>query len=86
MRTEVICYAKKELRAGTILTGPGGFECYGLIEARNRSAPGLPICLSSGARLVRTVQKDDRIEFRDAEDDSLSRQALHAYREALAVM
>ena len=48
MRTEVIGYAKKELQAGTILTGPGGFECYGLIEVRDRGTPGLPICLSSG--------------------------------------
>ena len=86
MRTEVICYAKKELQAGTVLTGPGGFECYGLIEVRDRSTPGLPICLSSGGRLNKNIQKDDRIEFCDVEENSLSPQALHAYRDALAVM
>lgn len=85
MRTEVICYAKQELRAGTILTGPGGFECYGLIEERDRSTPGLPICLSSGAKLNRAIQKDSRIEFRDVDEGLLPRQALKAYREALAV-
>lgn len=85
MRTEVICYAKQELRAGTTLTGPGGFECYGLIEERGQDTPGLPICLSSGAKLNRNIAKDHRIEFGDVEAASLQQHALSAYREALAV-
>jgi predicted homoserine dehydrogenase-like protein len=85
-RTEVVSYAKQDLPMGTTLTGPGGPECYGLIEMCDRNSPGLPICLSSGARLKRDILKDSRIEFSAVEERSLPAQALSAYKgETIAV-
>ena len=61
---QVVCRAKFDLPAGTILDGPGGFTCYGQID--NYVAPpigkrGLPIALSAGASLRRSIARDDRI-------------------------
>lgn len=61
--TNVYAYAKKDLRAGEVLDGIGGYAAYGLIEncADSREHPGLPICLSENVILNRDIIKDHKI-------------------------
>jgi predicted homoserine dehydrogenase-like protein len=81
--TDVVCYAKQPLNAGDRIDGPGGFCCYGLIENRGEaSVPGLPICLSHGARLNRPVARDERIAWGDVDEATIAPAALAAYRRA----
>jgi predicted homoserine dehydrogenase-like protein len=70
-RTNVFTYAKKDLRAGDILDGLGGYACYGLIEnvADGKSNEGVPICLANGITLKRDIAKDERIGLADVEYD-----------------
>jgi predicted homoserine dehydrogenase-like protein len=60
---EVVTCAKRDLRAGEVLDGIGGFTCYGMIEnARtSRSEDLLPIGLSEGCRLLADVPRDAAI-------------------------
>jgi len=66
---EVVAYAKRDLKAGEILDGVGGFMAYGVIDnvaaasARNL----LPMGISEGCRLLRDVPKDDALSYSDAE-------------------
>ena len=64
---EVVTVAKRDLRAGEILDGIGGFCSYGLIDNANtaRQMECLPIGLSEGAVLQRDVAKDRVIGFND---------------------
>lgn len=63
LRTNVVAYAKRDLRAGEELDGIGGYTCYGLIEnkADDPANPGLPVCLADGVPLLRDVACDERI-------------------------
>jgi len=86
MRTEVIAYAKRPLRAGDTLDGAGGFAAYGLIENRaDGSATGLPILLSSGVRLRRHVAADARITWDDVEASTVAAATMRAWQRACAV-
>jgi len=86
MRANVFCYAKRDLRAGEVLDGMGGYLTYGLIETID-SGPdveeGLPQLISSGARLIRDIRKDERIALKDC-DPGPCEQAFGLYREACA--
>lgn len=66
---EVVTVAKRDLRAGELLDGVGGFCSYGLIDnataARAQSA--LPIGLSEGCVLRRNISKDQVLCFADVE-------------------
>ncbi|REL24186.1 NAD(P)-dependent oxidoreductase [Rhodohalobacter sp. SW132] len=66
---EVITQAKKDLKAGEMLDGLGGFTCYGSIEnsktARNENL--LPMGLSQDCRLVNDVSKDEVIRIKDVQ-------------------
>jgi predicted homoserine dehydrogenase-like protein len=64
---DVITVAKRNLEAGEILDGIGGFTCYGMIENSNgcRDENLLPMGLSEGCRLVRNVPKDQSIRYSD---------------------
>jgi predicted homoserine dehydrogenase-like protein len=66
---DVVAVAKRQLRAGEILDGMGGFAAYGLIETavvvqRERL---LPMGLSEGCRLVRDLLIDQSITYDDIE-------------------
>lgn len=66
---EVLTVAKRDLSAGEVLDGIGGFASYGLIEnsdvaQRERS---LPMGLSEGCRLKYAVGKDQAITYGDVE-------------------
>jgi predicted homoserine dehydrogenase-like protein len=58
---DVITTAKKDLVAGEVLDGIGGYATYGLCEnydtARNEDL--LPLGLAEGCTLKRNIQKDD---------------------------
>jgi predicted homoserine dehydrogenase-like protein len=66
-RTNVIAYAKRDLRQGESLDGIGGYACYGLIEncAEHDPEPGLPICLAENVTLTRNIPQDERISLHD---------------------
>jgi predicted homoserine dehydrogenase-like protein len=70
-QTNVFTYAKRDLRAGEVLDGLGGYACYGLIEnCDSVAAPGLPICLADNVTLRRDVRKDERIALADVTYDA----------------
>lgn len=66
---DVVCVAKRQLPAGTRLDGIGGFDLYGLVEEAAVASRGglLPIGLSDGAVLRRTVRIDERIGIADVD-------------------
>ena len=66
---EVVTVAKRDLRAGECLDGVGGFCAYGLIDNAGaaRAAAALPIGLSEGCVLRRSIAKDDVVSFDDVE-------------------
>lgn len=71
-KTNVYCYAKRNLKAGEKLDGIGGYTCYGLIEnyADNIENPGYPICLAEDVILKRDVLKDRKIFMEDLDVDT----------------
>jgi predicted homoserine dehydrogenase-like protein len=66
---DVITMAKKEMRAGEVLDGIGGFTCYGTIENTPvaRAQNLLPMGLSEGCRLKRDVARDHALTFDDVD-------------------
>ena len=68
-KVEVVTTAKKDLKAGDILDGLGGFAYYG--ECENRPVVLeenlLPVGLAEGKRLVRGVLKDEVITWADVD-------------------
>jgi predicted homoserine dehydrogenase-like protein len=66
---EVVSVAKRDLKAGEVLDGIGGFCTYGLIEntATARALDALPIGLSEGCVLRHDVTKDNVVSFGDIE-------------------
>jgi predicted homoserine dehydrogenase-like protein len=64
---EVITLAKKDLAAGEILDGVGGFAAYGVLENRAvvRKENLLPMGLSGGCTMKRPIGKDRPITFAD---------------------
>lgn len=68
-KCEVIAFAKKELLAGEVLDGIGGFTCYGLIENYEvcRKDELLPIGLSGGCKMKRRVPADTPIQLADVD-------------------
>jgi predicted homoserine dehydrogenase-like protein len=71
--TNVIAYARQDLKSGTKLDGIGGYYCYGLIENTAKETtvpPGLPICLSENVIVRREVSKNERIALSDVIYDS----------------
>lgn len=66
---DVIAVAKRDLKAGEVLDGIGGFTCYGMIENADVSKVEnfLPMGLSEGCRLHRDIQKDEAVTYTDVE-------------------
>lgn len=64
---DVITVAKKDLQAGEIIDCLGGFCAYGLLENADvsRKENLLPIGLSQGCVLKRTIKKDQVIKYSD---------------------
>ena len=66
---DVITIAKRDLKAGEILDGIGGFTCYGMIENSEvcQAENLLPMGLSEGCRLKQDIRKDQGIVYDDVE-------------------
>jgi predicted homoserine dehydrogenase-like protein len=66
---EVVAVAKRNLDAGEILDGLGGFCCYGVLENTPVSRNGnlLPLGLAEGCRLATAVPMDRPLTFDDVE-------------------
>jgi predicted homoserine dehydrogenase-like protein len=64
---EVVALAKRDLKAGEVLDGVGGFMAYGLVDnvARARADDALPMGLIEGCRLVRDLPRDAVIRSSD---------------------
>ncbi|MDP1676611.1 MAG: NAD(P)-dependent oxidoreductase [Bacteroidota bacterium] len=66
---DVITLAKRDLKAGEILDGVGGFTCYGVIDnadvVKNNNL--LPMGLTEGVRIKRNVSKDTALSYDDIE-------------------
>jgi len=69
---EVVTVAKRDLKAGELLDGIGGFCAYGLIDntATARAMAALPIALSEGCVMRRDVSKDSVLTFEDVQGPS----------------
>lgn len=67
--SDAITIAKRDLKAGETLDGIGGYTCYGSIEKRkiSRDEGLLPIGLSKGAKVKRSIRKDQPVTFEDVE-------------------
>ncbi len=68
-RCEVVAVAKRDLAAGELLDGVGGFCTYGLIDnvTSARADDALPIGLSEDCRLLRAVSRDQVVRMRDVQ-------------------
>ena len=66
---DALAFAKRDLKAGEILDGIGGFTCYTLIDNYKQSVvkKGLPMGVSEGCKLKRDVRKDHLLTYSDVE-------------------
>ena len=66
---EVVTVAKRDLKAGEVLDGIGGFCAYGLIDNATaaRTINALPIALSEGCVMRRDISKDSVLAFGDVQ-------------------
>jgi predicted homoserine dehydrogenase-like protein len=66
---EVATVAKRDLLAGEVLDGVGGFRTYGVIENAAPFAAErlLPMGVSEGCRLLKPVPKDQPVRYDDVE-------------------
>jgi predicted homoserine dehydrogenase-like protein len=66
---DVITVAKRELQAGEVLDGIGGFTCYGMLENYEicRRENLLPMGLAKDCRLTRAIPRDQPITYRDVD-------------------
>ncbi len=66
---EVVAVAKRDLAAGDVIDGIGGFTCYGTIDNAHicRNENLLPMGLAKGCRVLRPISKDQAIMFDDVD-------------------
>jgi len=66
---DVVAVAKKDLASGEILDGEGGFASRGRLVASKDSIGGnfLPLGLSDGAKIKKSIKKDEFIKIDDVE-------------------
>lgn len=66
---DVITAAKRDLKAGEVLDGMGGFTSYGLLDNSQvcQAENLLPMGISEGCRLKRDISKDQVITYSDVE-------------------
>ncbi len=67
--SEVVTYGKKDLKAGDVLDGIGGYTTYGMIELYGTAKDEdlLPMGLSEGCRLKNNIEKGQPITYKDVE-------------------
>ncbi len=79
---DVVATAKRDLRAGEMLDGEGGFTVYGKLMPATRSLAigGLPIGLAHRVKLVNDIAKDQQVRWEDVEID-MSSQAVQVRKQ-----
>ena len=85
---DVVATAKRDLRAGEMLDGEGGYTVWGkLVSAqRSQATRALPVALAHHVELINDVAKGDIVDWDDVKmDDSLSH-ALELRRETEALL
>ncbi|MEM1948531.1 MAG: hypothetical protein QXY84_00700 [Candidatus Caldarchaeum sp.] len=67
--SDVVAFAKRDLKPGEQLDGIGGYTVYGLIEKRQAASESglLPIGLASHVKVKRSVEKDQPINLDSVE-------------------
>ena len=70
-RGDVVSTAKKDLKAGEMLDGEGGYTVFGKLApaAMSLDHHALPLGLAHGAKLIRDVPKDQTVSWDDVELD-----------------
>ncbi len=73
-RADVVAVSKRDLAAGEILDGEGGYTVAGQLRPSSVSVPmrALPLGLSGGVRLIRPVKVDTILTYDDVELDRSS--------------
>ncbi len=63
--SQVITVAKRDLKAGEVLDGIGGYDCYGMLENNKEAMEQkcLPIGLSKGCTVIKDTAKDTPITY-----------------------
>jgi predicted homoserine dehydrogenase-like protein len=86
IQTNVFTYAKRDLPTGATLDGIGGYDCYGMVEnvKSDTLLSGLPIALSEGVMLNRSVVRDQPITISDITCNP-DRVDFRLYSQALAI-
>ena len=71
---DVVATAKRDLKAGEVLDGEGGYTVVGKLMPASRSLEieGLPIGLAHGLKLKRDIGKDEGLSWRDVEFEEKS--------------
>ena len=69
---DAVATAKRDLEAGEVLDGEGGYTVYGLLQpaAAAAAAGGLPIGLAHGLKLTRPIAADRSLCYDDVELDT----------------
>jgi len=67
----VASVTKRDVKAGEVLDGEGGYTVFGRLTASEESIRGkyLPLGLSRGAKMVRAVPKDSFVTYDDVKLD-----------------
>jgi predicted homoserine dehydrogenase-like protein len=82
---EVIAVAKRDLQAGNLLDGIGGYACYGQVDTVGRANGLLPVGLAEHGRLTLAVAQDEPIPLDSVElDETAEIVALRRRMEPLA--
>ena len=70
---EVVAVAKRDLQAGELLDGIGGFTVYGEVEVAERAHGLLPVGLADHVRIARSIRKGEPIPMSAVQfnDDSV---------------
>jgi len=68
---DVASIAKKDLKPGDVLDGEGGYTVFGRLMTSQESLRNryLPMGLSRGARMIKTLPKDSFVTYHDVEMD-----------------
>jgi predicted homoserine dehydrogenase-like protein len=72
LHSEVVCIAKRDLKARGVLEGIGGHDFYGRLVTHRDAAlrRALPIGIGAGARLLRDVRRGETLTLEDAAPDT----------------
>lgn len=84
---DVVATAKRDLKAGEMLDGEGGYTVVGKLmpAAKSLDIAGLPIGLAHGLKLKRDVARDEGLSWKDVEIPSEQSQVVEVRRQMEAM-